>query len=223
MNMISNGGQGDSLYHTVHKPRHPSEKLPPVVIFLHGMGADEHDLPGLLPYLDPRLFAVSVRAPFPFASGGGRTWYKILEVGKPEPAMFRESCERLERLLDEVVTHYPVNPEQVYLFGFSMGSIMSFAHALSHPESVRGVIANSGYIAEGTDLEYRWNGLRGLSFFVSHGVEDTVIPVAMARRARELLERNHADLTYREYPMGHQIGEEHLDDLSSWLTSRIDL
>ena len=36
----------------------------PVLLLLHGRGADEADLLGLAPHLDPRFFVVSARAPY---------------------------------------------------------------------------------------------------------------------------------------------------------------
>ena len=94
--------------------------------------------------------------------------------------------------------------------------MMSYAVALTHPGGVLGVAANSGYIPEGTELKFQWNQIEEKPFFVAHGRHDPVIPVSFGQRAKELLEKAHADVTYREYDMGHQIGEESLNDLMQW-------
>ena len=31
-----------------------------------------------------------------------------------------------------------------------------------------------------------------------------------------------ASVTYREYPLGHQISEEELEDVAGWLTGHLD-
>jgi phospholipase/carboxylesterase len=101
-----------------------------------------------------------------------------------------------------------------------MGTVMSYALGLTHPELIRGVAANSGYLPEGTSLTYRWNELSGTDFFITHGIHDQVIPVEMARRAHNLFRSSNARVTYREDPMEHQITEESLADVITWMTQR---
>jgi phospholipase/carboxylesterase len=192
------------------------------MIMVHGRGADEEDLPGLAARLDRRLLVLSVRAPYPFADGGGYTWYDVGTVGAPEPTMFRESYERLSQFVEDALREYPVDPTRLFLLGFSMGTVMSLALGLSRPGLVRGVSANSGYIAEGTHLSYRWNELAGASFFIAHGTLDPIIPIVMARRAKELFAASNAPHVYREYPMAHQISDESLGDIADWLQPLLD-
>lgn len=189
---------------------------------VHGRGADEEDLPGLAPALDPRLLILSVRAPFPFDLGGGYTWYDVGTVGSPDPAMFRESHDRLSRFVDEALRQYPIDPARLFLLGFSMGTVMSLAQGLTRPALFRGIVAHSGYVAEGTHLQYRWNELAGTSFFIAHGTLDPVIPIGMARRAKELFAASGAPYVYREYPMTHQITDESLRDVAAWLRPLLD-
>jgi len=204
-------------------PEAPSSSRPPALIMLHGRGADEEDLLGLASSLDDRFLIVSARAPYPFSPGGGYTWYDIGKVGSPDPTMFRTSYEKLLTFLRDVINNYPVDTSRVFLLGFSMGTVMSYALALTHPELIRGVSANSGYLPEGTFLSYRWNELAGTGFFITHGITDPVIPVEMARRARDLFSKSNASVTYREYPMAHQISEQSLADVVTWATQRLEI
>lgn len=210
-----------SLVHNVYPPRVASEAKHPTLLMLHGRGADENDLAGLAPYLDDRLLVLSVRAPFPFPFGG-YTWYDVGAIGIPEPGMFRTSYDKLSGFVNDALAGYPIDRKRLFLFGFSMGTVMSYALSLTRPELIRGVVANSGYIPEGTHLTLRWKDIGGVEFFVAHGTEDPVIPVTLARRARLLLEQAGAKFTYHEYPMSHEIGEKSLADLTSWLKQRID-
>ena len=140
--------------HKLIEPRRRSQGRAPALILLHGRGANEEDLLSLSEYLDERLLIVSPRAPYPFQFGGGYTWYDLEEVGKPEPGMFRESYVKVLKFIEDVRTGYPVDPARIFLGGFSMGTIMSYAVALTHPALIRGVIANSGYVPEETDLRF---------------------------------------------------------------------
>jgi phospholipase/carboxylesterase len=211
----------------VHKVRPPVTSGPtksPVLILLHGRGTNEDDLLGLADFLDPRFFIVSARAPYRFEEGhDSYTWFGLQEIGKPDVQQFSEAFSRLTQFIQDVKTGYPVDPARVFLLGFSMGSIMSFAVALTQPNTVRGIVAHSGYIPESVSLQFAWTKLSSLSFFVAHGLLDPVIPIQKARRTRELLSKTGADLTYKEYPIQHTISEESLADLSLWLQKKLDV
>ncbi len=210
-----------TLYHRILLPEHSTAERHPALIMLHGRGADEEDLLGLAPYLDDRFLIISPRAPRPFASNGGFTWYDVGTIGVPDAATFASSYDLLNRLITDAVAGYPIDPGQIFLFGFSMGTVMSYALALTKPGFFRGVAANSGYVPEGTSLALQWNNLAGTDFFITHGTEDPVIPIEAARHARALFERSTATVMYREYPMGHQISDESFADVNAWLTRKL--
>jgi phospholipase/carboxylesterase len=208
----------------VHKIRQPAESgthKHPALILLHGMGTSEDDLLGIADYLPTSLFIVSARAPFKIGSGsGGYTWYDVSDIGKdiglPHPQQFEESHSRLLHFILDVKKHYPVDDRRMFLFGFSMGSVIALAVSLTHPEIIRGVVSHSGYIRENNSLEFALDRLRSLSVFIAHGVDDPVIPIRLARRAREILGKTDVDLTYGEYPIAHTICEQSLGDIADW-------
>ncbi len=197
------------------------EGLRPALVLLHGRGADEEDLLGLAPYLDPRFICIAARAPLSYAYGG-YTWYDLREVGIPESDQFVDSYNRLTTFLDDIQKHAPVDPKRTFLLGFSMGSVMSYALALTKPEKIKGIVAHSGYVPERSPLQLHWDRLSGTSFFVAHGIHDPIIPVQFGRRAKELLSKSTAPFEYHEYPIQHQISEESLSNLTAWLTKQLD-
>ena len=206
-----------TLDHRFLLPERSGNGLHPTILLLHGRGSDEEDLLSLAESLDERFLLISARAPFAFPSGG-YTWYEVQESGDPHQETFLASYGKLSRFLDDVSAGYPVDRERILLLGFSMGTVMSYALALTRPALIRGVAASSGYLPEVPFLSYRWQELGHTAFFISHGTEDPIIPVAMARRARALLESAGAPLVYREYPMPHTISEQSLRDIAAWTT-----
>jgi phospholipase/carboxylesterase len=189
----------------------------PCLLLLHGRGADERDLLGLAPWLPPSLFLVAARAPLPVPGLGGYQWHDLLGTGTPEPVSFLRTVERLQRFVGELPAAYPVDPGRLFVLGFSQGAAMTLALTGAAPQAVAGAVALSGYLPPGARTE----GLAGKPVFVAHGTVDPVLPVSLGRAARDALQAAGADLTYREYPLAHQIGEQELADVSAWLEERL--
>ncbi len=204
-----------TLEHRLLMPENPGVTPHPAILMLHGRGSDENDLLSLAQFLDSRFLLVSARAPYQFPNGG-YTWYDLHDTAVPDHETFMDSYRRLSRFLDDILAGYPVDPATLLLFGFSMGTVMSYALGLTRPELFRGVAANSGYLPEVPWLTYAWRELSDTEFFIGHGTEDPVIPVTMARRARSLLESSGARVHYHEYAMPHTIGEQALADVAAW-------
>ena len=193
----------------------------PTLVLLHGRGADESDLRGLIPAFDARLLVVSVRAPLAFP-GGGFAWYDAEVIGRPDPRQFAESFARLERFLDGIAAD-GADPGRIFLLGFSMGAVMAHALALAAPERISGVVAHSGYLPpEMPGFRYARGELQGRPWFVAHGTEDPLLKIHFGRETRDILTPLGVDLTYREYPIGHWVSEDSVTDLSAWLTKRLD-
>jgi phospholipase/carboxylesterase len=210
-----------SLTHKIAPFDEKHSGLHPTLILLHGRGANEEDLLGLVPYLSPHLLCIAARAPFEFGNGG-YTWYDLREVGSPNTDQFMHSYELLIQFLEDIQNHYPVDPQKIILLGFSMGTVMSYSLALTRPEKINGVIAHSGYIPEDTPLQFQTESLDKTSFFVAHGIYDPVIPIEFGRKANEFLTKSNAKHVYREYPIQHQISDESLHDLSGWLANHLE-
>ncbi|MEO6458520.1 MAG: dienelactone hydrolase family protein, partial [Chloroflexia bacterium] len=121
------------------------------------------------------------------------------------------------------VQAYGLDPEGVYLMGFSQGAIMSMSLTLTEPEKLAGVVAMSGRtLPEVLPKIAQPEKLRGLPIFVVHGTADQVLPITYGRDTRDILSKMPVDLTYREYPMAHHVSAESLADVAGWLKDRLD-
>jgi len=100
---------------------------------------------------------------------------------------------------------------------------MSLSLALTRPDRLAGVVAMSGRILpEVLPLMASPEAMKGLPIFVVHGTADPVLPIHYGRAIRDRLSGLPVALTYREYPMGHQVTEESLRDVTVWLKERLD-
>lgn len=193
------------------------------LIVLHGRGTNEYDLLPIAESLGiDKVLIVSPRAPLPFAQGspGAYAWYELGEEGIPHAQTFNPSVDRLLNFIEEIKTGYPVDPSRIVLMGFSQGAVMAYAAGLQKPASIRGIAALSGYVPYRSGLPLQLQNLNGLPVFISHGSFDELIPVQLARESAELLKSGGAEVTFREYLMGHQVETETLMDLAVWIKKR---
>lgn len=189
---------------------------PPLIVMLHGRGADEHDLFELAPAFDPAFAIASVRGPLPTGEGG-YTWAESRAVGRAVPESLRATILWLQRWLDTLAGGRP-EPQRIYLMGFSAGMAMAGALLFDQPARYSGAILLSGALPFDTDLSITKGRLTDVDVFYGHGSFDAVIPGDLVERtATYLAERSGARLTARDYPIGHEISHPELSDITAWL------
>jgi phospholipase/carboxylesterase len=195
-----------------------------LLVLHHGRGADEFDLLGLGDELDPqrRLHIVTPRAPLSLPGQGGRHWYLVPRVGYPDPATFAAAAAELGTLHDELWERTAITPERTVLGGFSMGSVMSYALALSADRPApAGVLAFSGFIPTVDGFEPELASRGALRVFIAHGRADPLISVELARSARDLLSAAGLAVEYLESDVAHQIDRVSLEAARSWLAATL--
>jgi phospholipase/carboxylesterase len=214
-----------SLTHLAREPREQTAERPPLLLLLHGVGSNEADLFGLAPYLDARFLVVSARAPVVLGPGSFG-WFRIdftPEGVVVDVAQAKRSLEMLPGFIDELTETYGADARRTYLAGFSQGAMMSLALMLTRPERLAGVVAMSGRLPrQAVPAETDRDALDKMPVLITHGVHDPLLPVEEARAEREYLEKLPVELTYREYPMGHEVSMDSLRDVSAWLTRTLD-
>lgn len=212
-----------SLVHTV---RHASSAAngdgvrPPLLILMHGVGANEQQMTQLAPAFDSRFVVISVRSPLVFGANAFG-WFHV-SFTATGPVIVAEEAEAgwklLARFIDEAVAAYGADPERVYLAGFSQGGIMALATLLTAPTKVAGAVVMSGrLLPEALAHAAPPAALRDKHVLLVHGITDDKLGIHLARWAREQLSALPLDLTYNELPMGHAITPESLAVVTAWL------
>ena len=194
------------------QPPHPG------LVLIHGRGADELDLLGLGPELDPSCFIVSVRAPYAWQIG-----YCWFERDPPATyaATFPRALDLLRSFVEQLPSAYPIDPQRLFLLGFSQGAYMANALLLTAPRLLHGAMLLSGFQPPPDSLPLERAGVRGKPVFVGHGRYDPLLGVEQGRLVRDTLSGLGVDLSYHEYDMAHQIIPPEIDDLRAWLSARI--
>jgi phospholipase/carboxylesterase len=156
----------------------------------------------------------------------GNAWYAInfnTDQNKwSDDEQAKTSRDKISDFIDEAVNHYPIDKNNINLLGFSQGTILSYAVALSYPEKIKNVIALSGYINLDIISDgFQKKDLSHLSFYCSHGSVDQVIPVEWARRTPEILKKLNVDHVYEEFPVGHGVAPQNFYAFKNWLADKI--
>jgi phospholipase/carboxylesterase len=192
----------------------------PVVLLLHGRGADPGDLAGLRPWFPDQVSLVLPRAPFPAAEWGygpGWAWYAYVGDDRPEEETFRAAQAAVDQLLMDLPERLGYRPGPVIMGGFSQGGTMSIGRALRRPGEVVGVLNFSGFLPNHPDVPVPPESIAGTPIFWGHGRLDPAIPFTLAERGRAALREAGADLEARDYPMGHAISPEELQHAVAWM------
>lgn len=222
-NLITHAGL--PLAHRIRTPLNAASVSAPCLILLHGVGANEAGLTGLATRQDPRLLVVLPRGPITFGPAQFG-WFSVnFTAAGPaiNPAQAEQSRKILIDFIDGLPGAYHVDPERIWIAGFSQGGIMSASVALTRPDKVNGLGILSGRILpEIAPLMANKDNLSRLHGYVSHGSHDGKLSVDFARNARRLLDEQGIALDYHEYPAGHELNETMQQDFCAWIKKQID-
>ena len=209
-----------TLHHLVREPKIILDKNP-LLLLLHGYGSNEEDLFSFASELPEEYYVISARAPYDMGFGS-YAWYAINfdadENKFSDIPQAQQSRDLIANFIDELVVNYPIDATNITLIGFSQGTILSYAVALSYPEKIQRVVAMSGYLnLEMVKPNFETNDFSNLKIFASHGTVDQVVPVDWARKAAPILTQLGIEVVYKEYPVGHGVAPQNFYDFKNWL------
>ena len=184
-----------------------------LLLLLHGYGADERDLGGLLGYLDPegKFATVLPRGPRRRAARvlvvrHGRADPDDIAGGFADGARPRSTTSSTPRAPSTASTR-----AEAVVGGFSQGGGLALALGLGpqRPRPPRRCAGHEPVRAAGP-VRRRLRGVRrDVPVLLQHGTDDPMIPVSRHPRAwpRSLVEAG-LPVVFGEYPMGHEVALE---------------
>jgi phospholipase/carboxylesterase len=197
------------------------------VIWLHGLGADGRDFVPIVGELD--LPSAPIRFVFPHAPvqavtiNNGmrmRAWYDIVadDLARREDERGLRASQGLVEALVARERERGIPAARIVLAGFSQGGAIALQTGLRHPERLAGIMALSTYVPIAATLEAeRHRANADVPIFMGHGTQDPIIPLAHARRSKELLERLGYPVEWHEYVMPHSVSPHEIRDIGAWL------
>ena len=198
-------------------------KPSPLLLMVHGFGSNEQDLFSFSRSIPSEFTIVSIRGPIK-TPGMGYAWYDIYFDHKGNKTYDIEMALKSRDLIIEFIKgcsiEYNTDLNNTTLLGFSQGSILINAVALTYPKNVKNIISMSGGI-DPTIINLSKDNLNDLSFYISHGTEDEVLPFNQAKESLSFLTQNNICYDFETYPVGHGVSPENFKSMLSWLSKKV--
>lgn len=202
----------------------------PVIITLHGLGANADDLVPFCEQLKlPHCRFVLPDAPLhlPGHPEGAYAWYDFQAQNRKE---IEQSRDYLFKVLDRFSDDPNLRPSPgsekssrpVVLMGFSQGGVMSLEAGLNYKGKVAAIVSMSGYMPDPWATLTKAEAPFETPILLIHGTEDEVVPIEGSRRAAESLRQTgYHSVSVKEFLMGHTITMESMSEVSKFLRQTI--
>ncbi len=159
----------------------------PLILYLHGGMGRGDDIERVMWYPVPKMLIENDTFPF-----------IVVTPQCPAGEMWTDT-EALIALLDEIVSEYSVDPNRVYLMGYSMGGHGAWYLAYKHPDRFAAVAPMSGM----TNVWWA-SRIKDMPVWAFHGAQDTLVPVSETKDMVRALEREGGNVRVRIDPeRGH--------------------
>ena len=150
----------DLPFFHIHKKSNLENSPSPLLLMVHGYGSNEQDLFSFSRAIPEKFTIVSIRGDIEIQYNGF-AWYNITIDfnGKKSYDIKKaiESRDNIIKVIEICKKIYNIDPDNVNLMGFSQGSMLVNAVALTYPEKIRNVISLSGaFDQEFVFLYFTW-------------------------------------------------------------------
>ncbi len=206
----------------------PAPAESPVVVCLHGYGADMADLASLAVELDLKAPARWIFPDAPIAMDmGGRAWFNLdperlmnlqmggapMDLSGDRPAGLDEALKAITGLIEALGVPW----ERLILGGFSQGAMVALETVLRAPEMPRGLFILSGNLVDEAGVKKLVKARSGLPFFQSHGEQDPLLGYEGAGRLEKILVEAGLKGSLMTFQGGHGLPIEVLVRFASFL------
>jgi predicted peptidase len=180
----------------------------PLVVWLHGRGGD----------------VMTPASPWSASSFSQdenfrkRPCFIIAPQNPDQLGWIGKKADGVVEIVEELLKNLPIDPNRVYLAGYSMGGYGTFHLLAQKPK-----LFAAGVPIAGGGQPRTASSFKKVPLWVFHGAKDNVVPVSQSQKMVEALKGELAEVKYTEYPEGdHGIVGKVLADksLHEWLFSQ---
>lgn len=212
------------LYYDLYKP----VTLPaPLLIALHGYGANKRQIMSEARQMAPETFAILSLQGFhqhmkePKEPGGPlRFGFGWLTNFHPEDSVGVHHQALLD-LAQKLMTEGVVDAKRVFLLGFSQTCALNYRFAFTHPELLRGVIGICGGLPGDWETSEAYKPTHAAVLHLT-GAKDEFYPPSRVSDYEERLRLRAADVEFKSYDAAHEIVAEMREDVRGWLNKHAE-
>lgn len=207
------------------EPEQPADSC---VIWLHGLGASGDDFVPVVPHLKlpdnlPVRFIFPHAPAMPVTCNGGYimpAWYDILALSETRDineSHLIQSGQRITDIIQQQIAQ-GIPAQRIVLIGFSQGGAVAYHTALAYPQRLAGLIALSTYLPSPALLEQQDRSAnQSIPVRIAHGDFDDMVTERAARLAFGWCEQHGYDVTWKQYPMAHEVSISEIRQIGEWL------
>lgn len=201
---------------------HAAGPSAPLLIALHGYGANKRQMAREAQQMTPEGFAVVSLQGFhqhlkePKEAGGPlRFGFGWLSNFHPEDSV-RVHHQALLDLIQTLTDQNIADPSRVFLLGFSQTCALNYRFAFTHPEYLRGVIGICGGLPGDWETGQDYQRTNAAVFHLA-GEKDEFYPPARVSDYAERLKLRAQDVEFKSYDAAHEIVPAMRGDIRTWL------
>lgn len=211
-----------NLYYDFYSP---ANKLAPLLIALHGYGANKRQMMREAKLMAPENFAIiSLQGPYqhmrdPKEQGGPfRFGFGWITNFRPEESHAIHH-QALTDLINTAVAEDVADPDRIFLLGFSQSVALNYRYAFSHPGTLRGVVGICGGIPGDWETNSSYQSIPAEVIHLAGTRDDFYTPERVRDYEIDLGTRARS-VTFKSYDAAHEIVQEMRDDVRQWLTQK---
>ena len=189
----------------------------PLILWLHGEGRSESELPGLMEQISPQNYlGLAFRGPVA-AAGGFPLGYRWLHSERAV-SDFLDPLHETVCLLRQM---YHIHSERIFVAGFGSGASFGLQLLLRRPEWLGGAICLGGGLPAMKSPLARFRELAGKKVLLGVGTRDSSSLLGDTASTSRLLHTAGMNVTTRPYEAGHVLTPEILGYVNHWLMDGI--
>ena len=198
------------------------ERPAPLLIALHGYGANKRQMMREARQMVPNSFAIASLQGFhqhirePKEPGGplrfGFGW--LTNFNSEESVAIHHKA--LFDLREALVIEGSVDDKRIFLLGFSQSCALNYRFAFRHPEYLRGVIGICGGLPGDWETSEAYKPTNAGVFHLS-GTRDEYYPPARVQDYAQRLRSRAKDVEANTYDASHEIVPQMREDVRAWL------
>jgi len=184
----------------------------PVLVLLHGTGADEENLLPVAEVLAPDASVLGIRGNV--SENGMNRYFKRHGEGQYDLEDLEKRGQELYEFIETSAEDYDFDLEDVVLLGFSNGSNIGIKMLLSEDTVFNKAMLFAPMYPVDVQSE---KDLSDADIFLSMGERDPIVPVSESEHVIDIFEKRGAN-TETTWVNSHEINEDSLRAAKEWLT-----